>query len=445
MWQIMRKVVKFGGSSLSNSSQWMKVKKIIEADETRKIVVVSALGKDAEHQTKMTDLLLLLATHLELGIDHKALFKDISDRYLMIKRQLNLSDKIDVELSKLGAELNKNISRDYLISRGEYFSALLMSEYLGYTFLDAKKCIFVDYGGAVDYEKTSKALLHVLEKHERVVVPGFYAMTALSGIRLFSRGGSDITGSILAKVLKADIYENWTDVDGLAVSDPRLIKEVDLIQQITYLELRELSYRGASIIHEETILPLLEDNIPLQIKNTNNPSAFGTIISSNVDVFKNSKYITAIAGKKDYASFNIVKNSAVSKIKVLTDVLTVFQKYNVNIENIPSGIDSFSIVVEGSQILHARFEMLNEIQNVAGVQEVLIEDEMALIAVVGRNMAKIPGVAGKLFTTLGNYNVNIKIIAQASAELSIIIGVNNDDYDRAVNIIYSDFYLKNKE
>ncbi|MBU1020305.1 MAG: aspartate kinase [Firmicutes bacterium] len=441
----MHKVVKFGGSSLSNSSQWIKVKNIIEADETRKIVVVSALGRDFEHATKITDLLLLLATHLELGIDHNALFQDIAKRHLEIKTELNLSNKIDVELAKIEKELNKNISRDYLISRGEYLSAFMMSEYLGYYFLDATKSIFVDYSGIVDYEKTSKAVNHVLEKHDKIVVPGFYASTASSKVKLFSRGGSDITGSILAKALKADIYENWTDVDGLAVSDPKLIENVDLIKQITYSELRELSYRGASIIHEETIIPLLEDNIPLQIKNTNNPSAIGTIISSSVDALKNSKYITAIAGKKDYASFNIVKDSISSKIQVLTDVLKVFKKHNVNIENIPSGIDSFSVIVEGNQIIHSSFEMMNEIQNVTGVQEVSIEDKIALIAVVGKNMANIPGVAGKLFTTLGNNHVNIKIIAQASAELSIIIGVNNEDYNHAVNIIYSEFYLKNKE
>lgn len=441
----MLKVAKFGGSSLSNPDQWRKVKEIIQADEDRKIVVVSAIGKDEFNPTKLTDLLLLLATHLELGIDHSTLFKDICKRYQDIKSELKLSSKIDEELNKLKSELNKNISKDYLVSRGEYLSAILMSEYLDYHFLDAASCIFVDYTGAVDYVKTTKEIQRVAMKYDKIVVPGFYANTLQDKVKLFSRGGSDITGSILAKVLNVDLYENWTDVDGLAVSDPRLIDGVDLIKQITYSELRELSYRGASIIHEETIIPLLEDNIPLQIKNTNNPGAFGTIISSNVDSVKNSKYITAIAGKKDYASFNIVKDSVSSKIQVLTDVLKVFKKYNVNIENIPSGIDSFSVIVEGSQVIHCSFELMNEIQNATGVLEVSVEEDIALIAVVGKNMANIPGVAGKLFTTLGNNDVNIKIIAQASAELSIIIGVSNADYKNAVNIIYNDFYLVNKQ
>ena len=268
-------------------------------------------------------------------------------------------------------------------------------------------------------------------------------MAPLDKIKLFSRGGSDITGSIISKVIKPDLYENWTDVNGLSVADPNVINDVDLIKQITYSELRELSYRGANVIHEETIIPLIEDNIPLLIKNTNNPNEFGTTISN---VMKDdTNYITAITGKKDFVSFNIVKNSAFSKIKILTEVLNVFNRYNVNIENIPSGIDSFSVVVEGSQVKNCNFELINEIYSVQGVTDVEIEEGISLIAVVGRNMANIPGVAGKLFKALGDSNINIKIIVQSTVELSIIVGVSNDDYESALNIIYRDFYLVNKK
>jgi len=438
----MLKVTKFGGSSVSNPTQWKKIKNIVSNDETIKVVVVSALGKDDVRVSKITDLLLLLSTHVELGIDYESLFQEITKRFLEIKKSLNLSLEIDQELSDLKRELSNSLSKDYLISRGEYFTAKLMSEYLGFVFVDSFDCIFVDYSGSVKYDKTNKTLQSIFKEKGKIVVPGFYANAPLNKVRLFSRGGSDLTGSIIANALDVNLYENWTDVDGLFVADPKLIPNADPIKQITYRELRELSYRGANVIHEETIIPLENKHIPIQIKNTNKPDVSGTIISSNFE--DNGSYVTGIAGKKDYTSFNIVKKSIYSKIKVLRDVLNIFYRYNVNVENIPSGIDSFSVIVESSQIKACSFELFNDIHNIPEVHDVQIEEYISLIAVVGRNMANIPGVAGKLFASLGNKGINIKIIAQGSAELSIIIGVHNDDYSDAINTIYDEFYLKNK-
>ena len=438
----MLKVAKFGGSSLSNPAQWERIKNIVSNDNSIKVVVVSALGKDDVRVSKITDLLLLLSTHIELGIDYESLFQEITKRFLEIKHSLKLSFDIDQELKDLKRELSSSLSKDYLISRGEYFTAKLMSEYLGFVFVDSFDCIFVDYSGSVEYDKTNKTLQTIFEEKGKIVVPGFYANAPLNKVRLFSRGGSDLTGSIISNALDVTLYENWTDVDGLFVADPKLVTNVDPINQITYRELRELSYRGANVIHEETIIPLESKIIPIQIKNTNRPDVSGTIISSNLE--DNSSYVTGIAGKKDYTSFNIVKKSMFSKIKVLRDVLNIFYRYNVNVENIPSGIDSFSVIVESSQIKACSFDLFNDIHNVAEVHDVQIEEHISLIAVVGKNMANIPGVAGKLFSSLGDKGINIKIIAQGSAELSIIIGVHNDDYSDAINTIYYEFYLKNK-
>lgn len=436
----MVKVAKFGGSSLSNATQWAKVKHIVDKDPSISVVVVSAIGKDITHTSKLTDLLILLNTHIELGIDFDALVKEIKLRFKDICIYLNLTFDIDKEFDSFTKELSSNISKDYIVSRGEYFTARMMSEYLGYTFIDASTCIFLQFDGVVDSDKTDQKIKELLEENPRIIIPGFYGVTPSNRIRLFSRGGSDLTGSIVANALSVDLYENWTDVDGLFVANPNIIESPDVIKHITYTELRELSYRGANVIHEETIIPLVQKKIPIQIKNTDNPTAEGTIISSSF--LSNGNYMTGIAGKKDYTSFNVVKKSNDSKIKVLTDVLNVFYRYKVNIENIPSGIDSFSVIVETNQLKNCSFDLLNELHNIPEILDVSYEDQLALIAVVGRNMANIPGGAGKLFTTLGNNGINIKIIAQASAELSIIVGVSNKDYSEAIKAIYNEFYLK---
>ena len=438
----MVKIAKFGGSSLSNYHQWEKVKNIVDKDESIKVVVVSAIGKDKLNTSKLTDLLILLNTHIELGIDFETLFKEIHSKFKEICISLNLQLDIDVELETFRKKLSTSLSKDFIVSRGEFFTAKMMSEYLGYTFIDSSACVFLNLNGEVDYDKTNQKIQELLQNNSCIILPGFYGSTPSGKIRLFSRGGSDLTGSIVANALNVNLYENWTDVDGLFVANPNIIKNPEVIKNITYRELRELSYRGANVIHEGTIIPLVHKDIPIQIKNTDNLEAEGTTISSEFQ--SNGSYMTGIAGKKDYTSFNVVKRSSVSKIKVLTDVLNVFYKYKVNIENIPSGIDSFSVIVETNQLKSCSFDLLNELHNISEITDVKYEDQLALIAIVGRNMANIPGVAGKLFTTLGNKGINIKIIAQASAELSIIFGVSNEDYDAAIKVIYNDFYLERK-
>jgi len=432
------KISKFGGSSVSNSSQFKKVKNIILSDQERQVVVVSAMGKDDSNSSKMTDLLFLLHTHLELNINYDTLFDTIINRFMIVKKELQLSIDIEKELLEFKSELHSKISKDYLVSRGEYFTARLMSEYLGFTFIDAADVLFVNYNGNIDYEKTISKVQFAYDTHKQIVVPGFYAITPDNEIRLFPRGGSDLTGSILAKALQVELYENWTDVDGIYSANPSIIKDALQIEKITYGELRELSYRGANVLHQETIVPLEESTIPIVIKNTNNPDNKGTLITSKIKA--NGNIMTGLSGKQDFTSFNITKRNNQSKIEVLRDVLDVFIRYNVNIEHIPSGIDTLSVVVESSSIQNNRFEIIRDIRNINGVLSMDVEHGISLIAIVGRNMANIPGIAGKLFSALGDNKINIKVIAQASTELSIIVGVDNDNYENAIRVIYKKFF-----
>lgn len=434
----MLKVTKFGGSSVASAKQFKKVKNIVLDDESRHIVVVSAVGKDQENPSKITDLLYLLHAHLELNIEHTTLLDTIYNRFKTIQQDLKLSFDIEQELKGLQKELHSKISKDYLVSRGEYLTAKLIAEYLDYTFIDAQDVIVLEYDGHVNYDVSSVLLKEALEKHKNIVVPGFYAVTPDKEVRLFPRGGSDISGSIIARCTNADLYENWTDVNGIYVTSPSIIKDVMQIEEITYRELREISYRGANVLHEETIIPLEDKNIPILIKNTNKPFDKGTLITSTLS--SKQRLMTGIAGKQDFTSFNINKTSDVSKIRVLRDVLNLFIRYHVNIEHIPSGIDSFSVIVETDQIKQNRFDLINEIRNIEGVLDLQVESDISLIAVVGRNMANIPGIAGRLFSALGKEGVNIKIIGQASTEISIIIGVSNKDYKNTVITIYNTFF-----
>ncbi|MBN2540378.1 MAG: aspartate kinase [Bacilli bacterium] len=434
----MIKVAKFGGSSVSNCDQLQKIKAIIKEDSDRKIIVTSALGKDKEHEAKVTDLLFLLYAHLEYGIDYSYLLKQISNRFLTIKDQLGLGFDIEAELNLLKKKLNKDIPKDYLVSRGEYYTARLLAEYLEYDFVDATELISLNYDGTVNYETTSKRLQSVLKEHERIVVPGYYAVTPDDKIRLFSRGGSDLSGSILSKAANADLYENWTDVSGIYSADPKIVPNPKRIERITYNELREMSYRGANVLHQESVIPLEKMEIPIRIKNTNDPEDSGTLISKSFD--DQNGIITGIAGQKNFTSFNITKSSGKPITIVLKDVLNLFIRYKLNIEHIPTGIDSFSVITKTESIKAMYFDLINEIREIDGVIDLSLEDDISLLAIVGRSMSHIPGVAGKIFSTLGRNKINIKIIAQASTEISIIIGVSNKDYEAAVTVLYEEFY-----
>ncbi len=426
-------VTKFGGSSLSCATQFAKVKKIVEADAKRKIVVVSALGKRDTSDTKITDLLYILHAHLKYGVPYEDIWEMISSRFLKIKSELNLSYDIKSDLNSLEKELNKSISEDYLVSRGEYLTAKLMSDYLGYTFVDAKDLISFHYDGKIDYALTEKKVRLAFSEYGIMVVPGFYGAYPNGSVKLLSRGGSDVTGSILAKCLNVSLYENWTDVPGILAADPRIIENPKAIKEITYEELRELSYMGANVLHEETVFPVQSLNIPINLKNTNDPEHPGTLIKNVCD--DKVDLVTGLAGKKSFVSFNISKNHMSNEVGFLRKALTIFEKYQVSVEHIPSGIDTFSVVVPYSEIEKSQYEIITELKNTLEA-EVSLDDDIALLAIVGRNMAGKKGLCGLIFQTLGEEKVNVKLLAQGPSELNIIIGVSQKDYEIALKSLY---------
>ncbi len=427
-------VTKFGGSSLSCATQFAKVKNIIESDPKRKIVVCSALGKRDKNDTKITDLLYILHAHLKYSVPYEDIWMMLYNRFVGVEKELGIDANISKELDKLCAELNKNISQDYLVSRGEYLTTKLMSKYLGYEFVDAKDLLKFNYDGKLDEETTEKNVKLAFSKYNQIVVPGFYGSYPNGSIKLLSRGGSDVTGSILAKCLNVSLYENWTDVSGILSADPRIVDKPKAIKEITYSELRELSYMGASVLHEETVFPVQQLNIPINLKNTNEPSNPGTIIQN--ECTDTSNIVTGIAGKKDFLSFNIQKDHMSNEVGFLRKALSIFEKYDVSIEHVPSGIDSFSVVVNQSSVEKCQFELVTELKQALNAN-VSLESEIALVAVVGRNMAKRSGVCAKIFETLGQHKINVKLLAQGPSELNIIIGVASKDYEETVKSLYS--------
>ena len=436
----MIKVAKFGGSSLANGEQFKKIKNIILEDPSRSIIVVSAPGKKNKDDHKITDLLYLIYAHLKYGVDAKNIFDIVKSRYLEIKKTLSLKIDLEKEFTLLEVGLKQKISEEFLVSRGEYFCAKLLAEYLGYDFVDAKNLIYFNYDGKLDEQRTKDALVNQLIKTKKIVIPGFYGCYPDGNIHLFSRGGSDVTGAVVAKALSVDIYENWTDVSGFLVTDPKIVHNPKKIKEISYEELRELSYMGANVLHEETIFPVQELDIPINIKNTNHPEEEGTIISSKCR--DSSQIITGITGKKSYESITIIKKPKVQKLKVIRDVLSVLDKYNINVEHIPSSIDSFSLIIEANYLVEKIYEVLAEIKKIDDVQDVIIDRDIALIAIVGRNMATKPGISAKIFSIFGQNDINIKVIAQASQELSIIVGVTNNQFEKAIRAIYDYLVLQ---
>ena len=430
-------VVKFGGSSMANAGQFEKVKNIINSNPDRKIVVVSAAGKRNSEDTKLTDLLFLLHAHLKYQVSYSNVMKMIEDRFYDIKNELNLKFDLEAELNDLKSKLNKNTNQDFLVSRGEYITAKLMSEYLGYTFVDAKDLIFFNYDGTFNMAKIKEATKEAYAKYGKIIVPGFYGSLPDGNIKLLSRGGSDITGSLLAAAVDAAKYENWTDVSGVLMADPRIVKNPKGINQITYNELRELSYMGASVLHQETVFPVQQANIPINILNTNKADDPGTIIMENCT--DKSQIITGIAGRKDFTSFTIHKDHISDQVGVVRDALDVFAKYNISVEHIPTGIDNFSVVVASADVEKCIYDLIHDLNTTIKGSTVEVDDGIALIAVVGRNMASKPGISGQIFGVLGEHNINIKMIAQGARELTIIVGVLNSDFEKTINTIYNHF------
>jgi len=435
----MLKIVKFGGSSVANSEQFKKVKDIVLSDESRQFVVISASGKGKGADNKITDLLFLCHAHLEYNIACDNIYQIIRDRFTGIKRDLGLTYDIEGELDLIRSELNKDTDIHYLVSRGEYLTALLMAEYLGYHFVDAKDLIFFNYDGTIDYPRIKSKLSEITKTQSKLVIPGFYGSLPNGALRIMSRGGGDVTGSIMANVVSADIYENWTDVSGILTADPRIVKNPRHINAITYSELRELSYMGASVLHEEAVFPVKEKNIPIHILNTNRPADEGTYIFDKCEDNEPDNIVTGIAGKKNFSILTIQKNRLENKVGIIKKALDILEKYRIPVEHIPTGIDSFSVIVDNAKIKPNIYEIMMELKTNCEADDVSIIEHIALIATVGRNMKRRSGVSGRLFSALGKRGINIYAISQTSEEINIITGVAESAYEDTIRAIYEEF------
>ena len=438
----MLKVLKFGGSSLADAQQFAKVKAIVEADESRRVVIVSAPGKRFSGDHKITDLLYLCAAHIKYGVSCEEIFDMIRTRYLEIAHDCGLKLDLNPDFDALWAKMQEGIEKDELASRGEYFSARLMAEYLGYEFLDAAEWVKFRFDGTVDTDATYEALRRAAGDRS-VVIPGFYGVMPDGRIRTFSRGGSDITGALAAAALDADVYENWTDVSGFLMADPKIVKDPRPIERITYAELRELSYIGAQVLHEGTVSPVREKNIPLNIRNTNQPDHPGTMIRESFDEsqadMETGSMITGIAGKKGFSVITLTKNGMSSELGVIRRILEVLERYNINVEYIPSGIDSVSLVVETGKSAPYIYQAMGDLEKEIKPDSLHISDSMAVVAAVGRKMAFKPGSSGKIFGKLGENGINIRMITQGPEELNIIVGVDGPDFEKAIRVLYDSF------
>ena len=438
------KVVKFGGSSMADAGQYRKIRDILQADPERKVVVVSAAGKRTKDDHKITDLLYLCHAHTQYGVDCSGIFEMISSRYIQIRDDLNIDLDLETEFADFKQRIDrKELNADEIASRGEYFSAKLMAAYLGFQFIDSADWVKFNFDGTVDQEATYEALQDKVVQGIGAVIPGFYGLMPDGHIRTFSRGGSDITGALAAAALDADVYENWTDVSGILMADPRLVENPMAIPQVTYDELRELSYSGASVLHEDAIFPVREKNIPLNIRNTNDPEAPGTMIQESFQgEYDSDRFITGITGKKDFTIISLSKRGMSNQVGVLHKVLTSLVRHNLSVDYVPNGIDNVSIVLPTESIASKLYNVLGEIQTEVEPDTLDVHDQIAIVAAVGRQMACRPGISGKLFAALGEAGINIRMINQGPDELNIIFGVDNRDFKKAIQVLYSSFASK---
>ena len=435
------KVVKFGGSSMADAGQYRKIRDILLADPDRKIVVVSAAGKRYSGDHKLTDLLYLCYSHVKYGVDCSRIFKMISGRYLDIQSDLDLDLDLEPELEALKKRIDaKQVSREELVSRGEYFSAKLMAAYLGFQFIDSADWVKFNMDGSVNQEASYQALREQVIPGLGAVIPGFYGAMPDGTIHTFSRGGSDITGSLAAAALDAEVYENWTDVSGILMADPRIVDQPQAIPEVTYDELRELSYSGAQVLHEDSIFPVREKNIPVNIRNTNDPAAPGTMIKESFDGDSDpDRFITGITGKKDFSIISLSKKGMSNQVGVLYKVLKVLVRHNISVDYVPNGIDNVSVVLPTSAIEKELYTIMAEIQEEAKPDSLTVHHNIAVVAAVGRKMAFRPGISGKIFAALGESGINIRMINQGPDELNIIFGVDNKDFESAIKVLYNSF------
>ena len=436
----MVKVVKFGGSSLASAAQFAKVGDIIRADESRRYVVPSAPGKRNAKDTKVTDMLYSCYALAEAEEDFKGALKKIKERYNSIINGLNLTLSLEDEFRTIEKNFADKAGEDYAASRGEYLNGIIMANYLGYEFIDAAEVIFFDENGNFDDYKTDKVMAERLSHVEKAVIPGFYGSDSNGNVKTFSRGGSDITGSIVSKAVHASVYENWTDVSGCLVADPRIVENAQPIKVITYRELRELSYMGASVLHEDAIFPVRKAGIPINIKNTNAPEEPGTMIVEST-CQKADYTITGIAGKRSFVAVNIDKDMMNSEVGFCRKALEAFEENGISIEHMPSGIDTMTVFVHQEEFEGKEQQVISSIRRLVNPDIIDLEADLALIAVVGRGMKSTRGTAGRIFSALAHANINVKMIDQGSSELNIIIGVSNNDFDNAIKAIYDIFVM----
>lgn len=434
----MLKLAKFGGTSVASAQQFKKVAAIVSADSERRYVVVSAPGKRFATDNKITDLLLLVNAHILYHVDCTALLETIKQRYVDIAQELKLSYPIAQKFDEFALHV-KDVSPEYIVSRGEWFTARFMAELLDKPFVDAADVIRFHHDGSLNQEATAELLQHMVAQKGSFVLPGFYGATSDGKIKLFERGGGDITGAVVARALSVQVYENWTDVSGFLAADPRIVDNPRTIHRITYNEMRELSYMDASVLQEEAIFPVREANIPIQIKNTNDPKARGTMIRETAEERASEHLITGVAGRKNFTAVHIQKAHMSSEVGFIRRALSVFERYHVSVEHVPTGIDSFGIVVNGADVCDTIYSLVTDLQTELQPDSIQLVEHLALISVVGRNISRRAGTSGRIFGVLGEAGVNIRMITQSSQEISIILGVNNEDFDTAIRVLYDRF------
>lgn len=434
------KVTKFGGSSLANAEQFKKVIDILKADPQRRYAVPSAPGKRFSGDDKITDLLYKCHDIATAGKSIDQVFDIIRSRYINIAQDLGLDYSPEEELEQIRRNIQKGERRDYVASRGEYLNGIILAHALKWDFIDAADVIFFDQNGIFDSEKTNEAMAERLAKHAYAVIPGFYGRRADGGVKTFSRGGSDITGSIVARAVNAELYENWTDVSGFMVADPRIVDNPAIIRTVSYRELRELSYMGATVLHEDAIFPVSHCGIPINIKNTNHPEDKGTMIVSDNGGDIRDGVVTGIAGRKDFTVITLEKDMMNTERGFGRKVLSVFEDFAVSFEHMPTGIDTMSVVVSDKELYGKKEDILNALKAKVHPDSIVAENNLAIIAVVGRGMVRAVGTAGRVFSALSRQNINVRMIDQGSSELNIIVGVDNSNFEGAISAIYHEFF-----
>ena len=433
------KVAKFGGSSVADALQIGKIKNIIENDPDIHYVVVSAPGKRFSDDSKVTDLLYLCKAHIEHNLPYQQIFQVICDRFMAVEVNLGVNVGLKAAFEEIRKNLEAGASADYIASRGEHLNAMLIAAYLGFDFVDSSRIVRFDEKGRFMEDLTNKAIAEELKHHERAVIPGFYGAKVDGTIKTFSRGGSDITGALVARAVGAEVYENWTDVSGFLMADPRIVKDPKPISTVSYKELRELSYMGASVLHEDAIYPARIANIPINIRNTNEPENPGTMITSEPAKLEEGQIIAGIAGSKDFTVITMYKALLSSERGFIRKMSGVLEDFDIPIEHIPSGVDTLSVVISNKQLGGKLEDILDEFERQLKPDHMEVSDDIALIATVGAGMSLRTGVSAKLFTALAEKKVNIRMIDQGSSEMNIIVGVENKDFEKAIQAIYGAF------